>query len=113
MGVPTLLFAFPSNKVARVEMFYLDVEGTHLSIVREALERFAQLYGDVAPLLRRLRSIENRRLVPARETLKRFLSRFTETTDVLGSFDLDPLEAQDRQLKFQGVRFEVRERNVW
>lgn len=42
-----------------------------------------------------------------RETLKRFLSRFTETTDVLGSFDLDPLEAQDRQLKFQGVRFEV------
>ena len=45
--------------------------------------------------------------LPARETLKRFLSRFTETTDVLGSFDLDPLEAQDRQLKFQGVRFEV------
>lgn len=42
-----------------------------------------------------------------RETLKRFLSRFTETTDVLGNFDLDPLEAQDRQLKFQGVRFEV------
>ena len=42
-----------------------------------------------------------------RETLKRFLSRFTETIDVLGSFDLDPLEAQDRQLKFQGVRFEV------
>lgn len=42
-----------------------------------------------------------------RESLKRFLLHFAETTDVLGNFSLDPLEARDRQLKFQGVRFEV------
>ncbi|CBN77602.1 hypothetical protein Esi_0004_0241 [Ectocarpus siliculosus] len=42
-----------------------------------------------------------------RESLKQFLLHFTETSDVLGNFNLDPLEAQDRQLKFQGVRFEV------
>ena len=45
---------------------------------------------------------------PTRESLKRFLLHFAETTDVLGNFSLDPLEARDRQLKFQGVRFEVR-----
>eukprot|EP00752_Nemacystus_decipiens_P010771 g9583.t2 len=42
-----------------------------------------------------------------RESLKQFLLYFAETADVLGNFSLDPLEARDRQLKFQGVRFEI------
>ncbi len=44
----------------------------------------------------------------SRESLKRFLLHSAETVDILGSFSLDPLEARDRQLKFQGARFEVR-----
>ncbi|CAN0153209.1 unnamed protein product, partial [Pylaiella littoralis] len=42
-----------------------------------------------------------------RESLKQFLLHYTETTGILGNFNLDALEARDRQLKFQGVRFEI------
>lgn len=40
--------------------------------------------------------------------MKRFLSHLTEASGVIGSFDLGRMESQDRQLKFQGVRFEAR-----
>lgn len=46
-------------------------------------------------------------LLVRRESLKQFVSHFAETTDILGNFNLDVLESQDRQLKFQGVRFEA------
>ncbi|CAM9652718.1 unnamed protein product [Ascophyllum nodosum] len=42
-----------------------------------------------------------------REILKEFMSNFSETSDIFGNFNLDSLEAQDRQLKFQSVRFEI------
>lgn len=46
--------------------------------------------------------------LPSREGLKQLLSHFVEKTDILSDISLETLESQDRRLKFQGVRFEVR-----